>query len=344
VTTSLDHVPPQLGAVTIHNEFVEVVVLVNKGADIYALIDRGTGVDVLFKSPWGARQPSAWSETSTSLERWISSYTGGWQLLLPNGGHECVEQNVTWGFHGEAAMVPWTIVDQSSDTLTVETSLITSPLRIRRELSVSGRVLHIREVVTNESPQGVEVMWSHHPAFGAPFLDASCILSVGCLTVHADDAAPGTLLSPDSVHDWPMVTSITGDTVDLRAIPDPSEPRAVLAYLKDFTAGFFAITNPTLGLGVGIRWPLEVFDKAWLWQEIHSGEGFPWYQRAYVVAVEPASTIPGQGIAAARSKGESLVSLRAHESREVVIEAVLFEGSTAVEGINEGGAVRFAAS
>ena len=209
MTTSLDHLPSQLGAVALRNEFVEVVVLVNKGADIYALIDRRTGIDVLFKAPWGARQPSLWPSTSTSLERWIDAYAGGWQLLLPNGGNECVEQGVTWGFHGEAAMVPWTIIEQRQDALTLETSLITAPLHVRRELSLSGSVLAVREVVTNESTQDVEVMWSHHPAFGPPFLDGSCILSVGCQTVQGDDVAPGTLMAPDSVHSWPMVTSPT---------------------------------------------------------------------------------------------------------------------------------------
>lgn len=334
--------PPQLGAITIGNEHIEVVVLANKGADIYALVDRRTGTDVLFKSPWGARQPSLWPETSTSLERWISSYAGGWQLLLPNGGDECVEQGVTWGFHGEAAMVPWNVLERRDDALTLETSLVTSPLRVRRELSLSGSVLQVKETVTNESTQDVEVMWSHHPAFGSPFLDGTCILSAGCRTVHADDEAPGTLLSPSSIHEWPMATSVDGERVDLRVIPDPSEPRAVLAYMKEFSSGFFAITNPTLGLGVGIRWPLDVFDKAWLWQEIHSGEGWPWFQRAYVVAVEPASSIPGHGIQSARAKGETFVTLQAAESREVVLEAVLFEGSTAVEGITEGGVVKFA--
>lgn len=340
----LDTLPSQLGAIAIRNEDIEVVVLANKGADIHALVDRRTGIDVLFKSPWGARQPSLWSETSTSLERWISAYAGGWQLLLPNGGDECVEQGVTWGFHGEAAMIPWTVVERRDDAVALETRLITSPLRVRRELSVHGPVLRVKETVTNESAQQIDIMWSHHPAFGAPFLDGTCILSVGCRTVLADDEAPGTLMSPASVHQWPVVTSVEGAPVDLRVVPEPSEPRAVLAYLKDFESGFFAITNPTLGLGVGLRWPLEVFDKAWLWQEIHSGAGWPWFQRAYVVAVEPASSIPGRGVETARAKGEALVTLQAEESREVILEAVLYEGSTAVEGITEGGVVKFATS
>jgi hypothetical protein len=341
--TNATSLAPQLGAVTIENDAIQVVVLVNKGADIYALIDRRTGVDVLFKSPWGARQPSLWDESSTSLERWISSYAGGWQLLLPNGGNECTQYGVTWGFHGEAAMVPWTVVERTSDSLTLEAGLVTVPFRVRRELELVGPLLRVRETVTNESPQDVEVMWSHHPAFGPPFLDGSCILSVGCATVLADDVAPGTLLSPGSRHDWPHATSVDGQSVDLRQIPDPKEPRSVLAYLKDFTSGFFAITNPTLGLGVGVRWPLEVFDRAWLWQEVHVGLGHPWFQRAYVVAVEPATTIPGQGATAARAKGEPLVKFAAGQTRDVVIEAVLFEGTQAVETIHEGGEVVFAA-
>ena len=342
MTPPTHHLPPALGAVTIANDAIEVVVLVNKGADIYALVDRRTGVDVLFKSPWGARAPGLWPTTSTSLERWIDSYAGGWQLLLPNGGNECVEQGVTWGFHGEAAMVPWTIVEQCIDGLVVETSLISAPLHVRRELTLEGPVLRVREIVSNTSPQDVEVMWSHHPAFGPPFLDGTCILSVGCTSVWADDVAPGTVMAPNSRHKWPVVTAVDGSPVDLRRVPEPSEPRAILAYLEDFTSGFFAITNPTLNLGVGLRWPLEVFDRAWLWQEVHSGVGFPWFKRAYVVAVEPGTTAPGQGIAAARSKSQPLLRIEGGQSRELLIEAVLFEGNEPVEGINEKGDVSFA--
>ena len=109
-------------------------------------------------------------------------------------------------------------------------------------------------------------------------------------------------------------------------------------------SGYFAITNPRLGFGVGLRWPLEVFDKAWLWQEVGWGRDWPWFGQAYVVAVEPASTVPGQGMAMARAKGAAYAHLGPRASQEVVIEAVLFEGSQPVLGIAEGGAVSFSAS
>ena len=68
------------------------------------------------------------------MERWIEAYAGGWQLLLPNGGDECTERDVTWGFHGEAALVPWTVLERVGSSATLETSLFTAPLHILRRL------------------------------------------------------------------------------------------------------------------------------------------------------------------------------------------------------------------
>jgi hypothetical protein len=275
------------------------------------------------------------------MERWIEAYPGGWQLLLPNGGDECTQRATTWGYHGEAALVPWMVADRTERSAVLETRLFSVPLHVRRELVIDGLVLRITETVTNESPVELEVMWSHHPAFGPPFLEGGCILSAGCRTVLADDRAPGTLLAPGSRHSWPHVATVDGASLDLTRIPPPGQPRAVLAYLCDFSSGFYAVTNPRLGLGVGLRWPLDTFDKAWLWQEVRSSAEWPWFRRAYVLAVEPASTIPGQGMANARAKGQAGLLLGSGFSRQVVIEAVLFEGSEAVIGIGKGGDVHF---
>ncbi len=240
--------------------------------------------------------------------------------------------------------MPWTLLDVSDISARLETTLFSAPLHVFRELSLDGPVFRVYEVVTNRSDEEIEVMWSHHPAFGAPLLDAGSVLSAGCQVVEADDPAPGTILARGTRHAWPMATAVSGAAVDLSRIPGPQEGRAVLAYLLDFSSGYFAITNPRLKLGVGLRWPLEVFDKAWLWQEIHSTMDWPWFGRAYAVAVEPASTIPGHGMATARARGSSGLRLDGGASRQVTIEAVLFEGTRPVAGIAEGGAVTFAAA
>lgn len=327
---------------TLSNAHLKVTVLAGKGADIYSLVDSRTGVDVLWKSPWGLR-PCSWQGSATSQGRWLEAYPGGWQLLLPNGGDECGQYGATWGFHGEAALVPWEVTAASPTSATLETMLFSAPLRVVRDLSLDGPVLRVHEVVSNLAAEDVEVMWSHHPAFGAPFLEQGCVLSAGCRSVVADDREPGTLLTAASEHAWPVVEASDGGQVDLRLLPGPEERRSVLAYLTDFRAGWFAITNPRLRLGVGLRWPLEVFPCAWLWQEAHASTGastgWPWWARTYVVAVEPASTFPGQGLANVRAKGGRGLLLAGHSQVEAAVEAVLFEGSGAVSGIGEDGKV-----
>jgi hypothetical protein len=327
---------------TLRSDDAEVTILPGKGADVYALTDRRTGVDVLFKSPWDASSASPGLRAASSMERWIEAYRGGWQVLLPNGGTECTQQGVTWGYHGEAALVPWQVCGATATSASLATRLFSVPLHVHREFTLAGPVLRLTETVTNESPVDLEVMWVHHPAFGPPFLERGCLLSAGCGTVLADDEAPGTLLAPGSRHDWPRAATVAGDPLDLRVIPGPEEPRAMLAYLSDFSSGYFAITNPRLRLGVGLRWPLDVFPHAWFWQEMAATPDWPWYRRAYVAAIEPASTIPGQGMSTARVKGHAGVRFAGGQTRQVAIEAVLFEADSAVTGIAEGGRVQLA--
>ncbi|MCU1495245.1 MAG: hypothetical protein JWO62_3009 [Acidimicrobiaceae bacterium] len=344
MTEPLTELVPGVRALGLRNDHLAVSLLVDKGCDIYSLVDVASGVDVLFKSPWGLRPATAWTQAPRSIDRFIAAYPGGWQLLLPNGGDECTVDGAIWPYHGEAAMVPWSIVSAAPERATLETRLVSVPFHIRREFHLDGPTLRLRETVTNESADDVEVMWSHHPAFGAPFLEARCVFTAGSTSLLADDLAPGTLLDAGSRHPWPVVRDGRGEALDLSVMPGPGEPRAVLAYLEEFETGFYAITNPRLGLGVALRWPLEVFPKAWLWQEVHAGRGWPWYRRAYVAAIEPASTIPGQGFESARRKGHGGVRFAANESKEIVIEATLFASRSTVVGMDEGGAVRFAGS
>lgn len=323
------------------NDEVDVVLLPDNGADLYSLTDRRTGVDVLFKSPWDGAVADQDFDGSSSMERWIARYRGGWQVLLPNGGDECVEQGVTWGYHGEAAARRWDVVTADAHSATLEVQLFTVPLAVTRTLTLDGPVLRISETVANLSDVSVEVMWSHHPAFGAPFIDDSCVVDIGCHTITIDDDAPGTFLPAGARFDWPGATNLQGQRVDLSTVPGSSERRSLLAYLGDFSAGYYAITNRRRTVGFGLRWPLETFPHAWLWQEFHSTPEWPWFRRAYAFAIEPASTVPGHGMSVARSKGHSGVLLGPGGTRSVELEAVVFHDSRRVDGIDEGGAIRW---
>ena len=184
-------------AVELFSSELTVTLLPEKGCDVLELVHRASGVDVLLKTPWSPGRPPI--HAPGSLEAWLESYPGGWQLILPNGGDANVEHGVEWGFHGDAALVPWEIEELGPSRMVCSTTLVTAPLDLRRVVLVDGSVLRIEEEVRNGSEQPLEVMWGHHPALGAPFLEPGCTITAPARTFRGDDRAPGTGLAPGAV-------------------------------------------------------------------------------------------------------------------------------------------------
>jgi hypothetical protein len=113
-----------------------------------------------------------------------------------------------------------------------------------------------------------------------------------------------------------------------------------MAYFMDFSAGWYALTNTELGFGVGLAWPREVYPYAWFWQEMHATPAFPWNREAYVMALEPFTSIPGRGLAeVARTTGTQR-RLAAGATAAVDLTATFFESRTGVEHIAADGSVR----
>jgi Domain of unknown function (DUF4432) len=306
-------------AVELSSSELTVTLLPEKGCDVLDLIHRESGVDVLLKTPWTpGRRPI---HAPSSLEAWLEAYPGGWQLILPNGGDSTVEHGVEWGFHGDAALVPWEIEELGPSRAIFSTTLLTAPLDLRRVVTVEGPELRVEEEVRNGSEDPLEVMWGHHPALGAPFLAPGCTIAVSARTFRSDDRAPGTGLAPGAVSEWPYAELESGGTIDLSIIPPAEERRAVLGYLTDFEEGRYRIESPRSGLAVELEWPLEVFPVAWFWQELHASPDYPWYRRLYTTALEPNTSWPGQGIASVREKGGSTLRLEGGETRTVTVAA-----------------------
>lgn len=284
-----------------------VGVLPGKGADIVSLTDVATGIDVLFRSPWGRRDPTRLPSTSDSQLDWLARYQGGWQQLVPNAGAPRVVDGVLRGYHGEAAVVGWDVesADETSASLSVQ--LVTAPLRLTRSLRVDGASLLVTDTIHNESDDPVEVMWVQHPAFGAPFIDGQAVITAGARGILSDAGAPGNVLPPDTAAPFPIVTGSDGARLDLGEVPAPGSGRAVFAALTDFDSGWFAIDSPTAGFGIRMEWDAGLLPYAWFWQECHAGSGFPWFRRAYVVAVEPANVLPGEPSPACLDRGRAPV-------------------------------------
>lgn len=327
--------------VTLENEHVSVVILPRKGCDVYELRDVPSGIDLLAKTRLGLADLQTHRHSKDSTEAWLSQYLGGWQLILPNGGSAAVVDGVEWGFHGEACLLRWKVEELSSATLQASVRLTCAPIFVRRKFELIGRTLRLHEQVTNESGRKQSLMWAQHPAFGAPFLDESCVVSTGASTLIADDVSPGTILAPGSRHQWPYATGVNGKSVKLDAVPGAGSGVACLAYLSEFSSGYFAITNPKLKLGVAFRWPTEIFPIAWYWIEAGAAEGFPWFGEHYTLAVEPATSAPAQGMNVLTRKGGVPLVLESGEDVEATFEVTIFQDVRRVLNVSAGGAIEF---
>lgn len=283
------------GRRTLANDQIEVTLDLDRGADIVSLVDRRSGIDVLFRTPWAdraevvARRGSLLHHAS-STEAWLESYAGGWQLLCPNAGPPVERAGVVHGFHGEAAVVPWTLTGEDAEELRLRVSLHTVPLTIERTLILAGPTVAIEDVVRNDAPVPVEFDYQHHPAFGAPLLAPEAVVETGARTFVADPDTAHWRFAPASVHAWPPRAD--GDE-PLDRLPALSKPRVLLGWLADFDEPWAALRNPELDVAVALRWDGATMPYAWFWQELNGTPGYPWYGRTYAMAIEPSSTITG---------------------------------------------------
>lgn len=336
-------------AVRLENDLLAATVLVDKGADVYELIYKPKQMDVLWKSPWGLRRPAGgtFSATNTAAA-WIEAYEGGWQEIFPSGGGPCTYKGVELNFHGEASTSAWdfqiTEADGSAE-LALSLRLARSPFRIERIMGVeAGKpVLTFQERVTNDGGEPMDYMWGHHPAFGAPFLSGACRIDTNGVTLVADDAyaPPHTPVDLARSYQWPQ--GGTGETtIDLSRVPGLDEPRATLAYFTEYAGdhAWYGITNTELGFGVGLVWPTAAFPGAWFWQEMHASPGFPWYKGVYVMAIEPGTSWPGQGLVNVMEKTQTHRTLQPGESAEAELRAVFYESANGLAAIDADGTAR----
>jgi len=109
-----------------------------KGADIYALTDLGSGIDPLFKAPWGLQPPGAPPRAGSEGAAFLENYQGGWQELFPNTNDPAAYRGLTIPFHGEVATLPWSWSaagsgpGETSARFTVDCRLL--PFRLERSM------------------------------------------------------------------------------------------------------------------------------------------------------------------------------------------------------------------
>lgn len=281
------------GTVELANERVAVTVLPDKGADVYSLVDRTTGVDVLCKTPWGLQPPGAPPRRGSEGVPFLENYEGAWQELLPNTTDACAVDGRELPFHGEVAMLPWSWDVEQRDggpalRFTVDCRLI--PLRLRRVMSLlpATGTLELAETVTNLGERPERFVWGHHLVLGAPLVAAGARLTAGCRELSTiDEMWENTArLEPGQLSGWPMARLRSGGEVDLSQIPGPESESHDDVYLGNLESGWAEVSNPTLGLCFRLEWDAAVFPWIISWQPYGGARAMP-LAGAYGLGVEP---------------------------------------------------------
>ncbi|SCL35369.1 Galactose mutarotase [Micromonospora rhizosphaerae] len=317
--------------VRLGSDLLAAEVLPGKGGDVLSLQWLGTATELLWQSPWGLRARGAVTTSEHDVARLIEAYPGGWQTVFPNGGDAVTEHGVAWGMHGEAWLTPfdWTPVNGAGGGCGVElrARLVRSPFEIVKRVVLDADRLSVSETITNVGGEPIEAMWSQHPAFGAPLIGPDTLIEATAGTFVVDDRrdTPSGDLALGVRATWPHVPGRGGGTVDLTRIPAPDAGVDRMGYLTDFTRGHAAIRNPRLGLAVEVDWDAATLPHAWYWLEAGGGAGFPWYRSAYVLAIEPATSFPGQGIAAVRANTGTQVVFAPGETRTASVTVTVRE-------------------
>jgi hypothetical protein len=330
-----------MAMIELKNAAIQVVVDPDHGAEVVRLAG-ADGINVLSAPDWRSPLPASASRSygDETLD-WLSEYRGGWQELFPNAGPPCEVMGVPLAFHGEVSRARWAWEWIEPGAFARMRTPARLPLVLERDMRIDPDrpVLYLEERVFNDCPFEVPYLWGHHPAFGPPLAEAGARIDLPARRIVADAGldGPSVDVRPGSESAWPFAVGRDGGSIDLSVVPAPPVQR--LLYAADLEGGWFALRNPARGLGVAMAWDLAVFPHLWFWQEIGGSSGMPWYGRAAIAALEPASAWPSQGLAAAHRAGVAHV-LEPRQTASTKLTCVLFAATDApVAGVTTNGEV-----
>ena len=257
----------------LESQLLRVVVLLSKGADFLEFRYKPLDINVLWRSP----QPLVPPGTALS-SGFLDHYYGGWQVSLPSGAGASHYRGADFGVHGEAPLLSWSaeIVTDKPNQLSVRlrTRLIRTPFTLTRTLLLRDELpqLHITEVLHNTASVEMPYVWGHHPAFGPPLLTDETVCDRPAGTVRR--------LGRD-----------TAAALQIRAGPTACGD-GDFYWVEGMDAGWYALRNPRLEVGVCLAWDLATFPYLWNWRVTDAATAYPFWGRAELWALEPFSAPP----------------------------------------------------
>ena len=155
----------------LENEVLRIVILIDKGADVYEFVHKPTDVDFMYRDPHGVRDPRTFTPTTgDNVGTWMDFYEGGWQTVFPGGGFPSEYKGADMGLHAEANMVPWDamIVEDTPERVAIKCWVRTArtPYFFEKTLALNAGspVLEVEQTLTNEGEEVGHCVWGEHIA------------------------------------------------------------------------------------------------------------------------------------------------------------------------------------
>ena len=318
--------------VSLENQKIKVVFAQDKGADIVELVYKPEDLDYMWHSFNELKNIRHIASKASIDGNFLDSYAGGWQELFPVYGGPADFYGAEMGIHGEACIYPWDleVIEDTPECVKVKFSLrtIRSPFLLEKTACIreGESSLEIQQKVTNLGSVSQEFMWGHHPAFGWPFLDENTKLYLnGTPTVTVPNSSIGQNCPYDkeTKGQWPTLIGKNGESIDMSRACSHEDKTLVKYAISNLQDGKYLLVNEKTGYGIEMEWDLSTFKYLWVWGMYCGHEGYPWFGRAYTMAVEPWSSVSGD-FETAKAEGDTL-HLDPGESMKTSITARLFK-------------------
>ena len=223
---------------------------------------------------------------------WMSRYRGGWQLLTPSADKECDVGGRHHSFHGDSSILPWRLVEKTSQEIIHEV-LIFNAFHVYRVARLESNKPQLT-VTTTIKNVGDRI---------EPFIKVEHIAYRG-----SDN---GIVNGPENTvwkfHDY-VQEGYSGEfkwkdmdkhQVNIRNRNMEKEGR--LVYILRDSEGWSEWHNPDFGQRTRASWDPKEFPHLWYWQE-NGADIFPFHRRTKITALEPASVPPGTRLIGAVEK------------------------------------------
>ena len=310
-------------AITVASDHLSLTVLPDRGAEVHALVDRASGIDVLFHAPWGLAPPGAPPREGSDGHAFLASYAGGWQELFPSADEPCTYRGHDIGYHGEVCAIPWQVRAAGPLSLVCTIDCRTAPFRLERRLTLAPDAAQLRvdERIDNTGDEDWECQWGHHLVLGPPFVAPGARFQPAATTIVTIPVAyeDTARLQPGQRSAWPDARLRAGGTVDLSRIPGPETASHDDVFLTDLTAGTLRVTNPDLGRAFRLDWDPAVFRWIIAWQPFGGAKALP-LTGAYALGIEP--WVAQGSLAAAAATGDAL-QVAARSSLETTLTVTM---------------------